>query len=1679
MAFSPRAGGAVISFTVEGAQTAQRQIETISVSMEQLSDLATSAGKKLAGWYAGLKIADYAKDSVLLAARYETLAVVMHTAGVNAGYSNAQMNAYAAGLEKSGISMVKAREALVAMTTANLDNNKSLELGRMAQDLAVVANKSSSETLTDLIMNIQQADTEGLKHMGIILNQDEALQKYASSHGTVTKALTQTQKAEAIQAAVMLQGAKYAGIYEKAMGTAGKALNSLGRYIENIRVRLGTPFLEGFAQGVFGVTDGVKQLNKWLDELEKNGAMELLAKSIGASVGGAIGLIKDVAAAIGDMGSVLISVGRTAWEFFDKYLGGMTTIKAATIAFALLLSGFMVEQAVIGFNALSAAAWGAVLKVSAAFLAMSRPVVTFFTVLKGAAAAFGWGTALAIGARTLVAGVGAAIASIPGVVGAAVVAAGLGVGYIFAKAFGDQLDKFMPQFINDAVNKGMAWVVSKTSSLPEISEAVPRDKPEDVAKAAANKAEKEKKEQLMRDMNNAVVAAEGQIAITASANTRLKALNEARDQQLKQSLDQRIITQADYLQKKEKMDVAEAQGQLAQIAAQKAQLSTYMAAFKAGAPLGQGRDPAADANEMIKLSGEEAAAQTKLNAVKQSYAYEIAGAVIESYTKEFGSIASIVDAQEQLVRTTRQNFLEAGKTAEQRETLSALRMQSAADELSAELEAKQANGTATKEYIQNTSAMITALSQMGQARLKALGSDVAVSFINDAKAMRDDTVALYADMANTFLGTEEERVRAAAAASIRLAAIRKQDADSAIDKTNDTDMQKIAAKQKVLQAYNDYVDSVNQNADAKAFQASDGFRALADTLADAFDPMRVEHFGQTLAGAFGTAGDALGGLLDTFDQFDKQQRASDRARLAAAEEYKNKPAELAAANAAINAKQTKDTLGYYANMASAAKGFFKENTAGYKVMEGAERAFRVIELANQMESLYTHLFVTTSKAAATTTGQAVETGAVVAGEAARNAAKVPGVFMAFMSALGPWGMAAAGVAIAAVLGSAFSGGRGGGVNPNSAEERQKVQGTGTVLGDPSGKTESIAHSLEIMQKNSDLELDYQNSMLDALQNIATALGGAAKGISQTTGITGGSAFGTVAASNTSLIGASHTKDITDSGVQFSGTFGQLRSGGGTGRQYEDVYTTSDGGLFRSGWSRTDTNYKALTAEAMKPFALIFDNMGNLLVDAGTKLGRDSTSLNSAINSIGVNFEVSLRGLSGQDLTDALNAGISVAFDKVTTELFPTIAQFQQMGEGLGETLVRVASDVQGVNSIFGSMNKSLAGMSIEAKEQLVEAAGGLDKFASSAKSFMQNFYSEDEQRAATKAKLNPVLAQYGLTTEGAAAQKMFRDFVTGLNVTTAAGAQTYATLMDLQQAFFDVTDAAASQRADLQDQLDQLTMTSAELLAKQRDALDESNRALFDQVQAAQKAKDAQDAAKSSLGDFISRMKSFSETTASINSSLVLSDLTTLTPEQQYAEARRQFEQTRQAAAGGDATAQGNLQSIEQTFLQLSKKIYGGDAQYSSDLATVMRTNDELSKWAAGSVDVAQASLDALNNSSASLTDISGTLKLIAQGVQYLPVALAGQEAPTFTPSYAPIDYSRMGTLDMAPLVTEVKALREEVKALREDAQKQSDAEINAGAAATNQAADKIVAGQRAAATNAAWAAKNSTREPT
>ncbi|MBC7861140.1 MAG: phage tail length tape measure family protein, partial [Burkholderiaceae bacterium] len=447
---------------------------------------------------------------------------------------------------------------------------------------------------------------------------------------------------------------------------------------------------------------------------------------------------------------------------------------------------------------------------------------------------------------------------------------------------------------------------------------------------------------------------------------------------------------------------------------------------------------------------------------------------------------------------------------------------------------------------------------------------------------------------------------------------------------------------------------------------------------------------ESLTSAFGEAGKAIGGMFKAYTdgaarqlQVDKDLKASTRGMA------DNDPEKIKAVSRASR-DSAQAQIKSYGDIAGAASGFFQKSSAGYKVLHATEQAFRTFQMAMSLESMIRDVAATTTKTTAAVGAEGVKSAAMVVGAGvdtattgvslANSAAKttastMAGVAKAFEQ-MGVWGFVGAAAIIAFMVGMGGSMSGGGGAAPTTFEDRQKTQGTGTVLGDSTAKSDSMARALETVAENSSLGLGYQSSMLASLKNIETSLGGAAKGLFQTAGLTTGSAFGTVNESTKSFFGADTSTTITDSGVKFAGLLGELRRGAGTGVQYEDATRTSDGGWFHGNSSSSSTNTAALSAEVMRPFTLVFDNMGTLLSEAGVNLGRDGAGITEAINKMTVDLSVSTRDLKGQDMVDALSAGVSVAFDKIALDVFPAVSDFQKVGEGMGQTVVRVASGVE-------------------------------------------------------------------------------------------------------------------------------------------------------------------------------------------------------------------------------------------------------------------------------------------------------------------------------------------------------------------------------------------------------------------
>lgn len=271
------------------------------------TNLLSKAAGMVAVGFGAIKLTSLIRESATLAARYETMGVVMRVAGNNAGYTGAQMLALQKQMQATGISMLKSREVLTSMSAANLDLAKATQLARAAQDLAVVGNTNSSEALARLVHGIKSGEVEILKTLGLNVSFEASYKTLAAQLGTTSDKLTEQQKVMA-RTNIALQGAAgYAGIYEESMTTAGKAITSLTRYWEDLKVKAGEAFLPVLADSVFNLTDALKAANVELDKAGSTGTID----AIGSGLTGAFRTVYETVVVLGaNVGYVLTSIGR-------------------------------------------------------------------------------------------------------------------------------------------------------------------------------------------------------------------------------------------------------------------------------------------------------------------------------------------------------------------------------------------------------------------------------------------------------------------------------------------------------------------------------------------------------------------------------------------------------------------------------------------------------------------------------------------------------------------------------------------------------------------------------------------------------------------------------------------------------------------------------------------------------------------------------------------------------------------------------------------------------------------------------------------------------------------------------------------------------------------------------------------------------------------------------------------------------------------------------------------------------------------------------------------------------------------------------------------------------------------------------------------------------------------------
>ena len=723
----------------------------------------------------------------------------------------------------------------------------------------------------------------------------------------------------------------------------------------------------------------------------------------------------------------------------------------------------------------------------------------------------------------------------------------------------------------------------------------------------------------------------------------------------------------------------------------------------------------------------------------------------------------------------------------------------------------------------------------------------------------------------------------------------------------------------------------------------------------------TEAAAQNMADAFGSVGGAIGAITVEITRFASAQAAAAQRVAEAEREYGRTSFQYADARAA----QASAEINHYGNLASAAKGFFKEGSDGYKALLAAEKVFRAFELAIAIKNAAVKIGLIGAQTAAKVTSDT----AMAASDTARAGVEqgnsiittgikaVEAVVNAIRSLPFPLNIAAGAITagVIASLGVAISGAFGGSPKLPAAND-----GTGTVFGDSTAKSESIAKAIDHLREVDTLTMRYSAAMLASLRNIEANIGGltnliirnngaeaSAAGVNtgyQSTGVTGligrglagvgsvlnkipiiggilGGLVGLVGKAFGALFGTKTT--ITGQGIFGRGqSLADILSGGFDASYYSDVKKTKKF-LGISMGSSYSTRYSAADAELERQFALIFSGFYDAISAAAGPLGLSLIEVQSRLQGFVVNIgKIDLKGLTGAEIQEKLTAVFGAAADNLAKYAIPGLEQFQKVGEGYFETLIRVASSVEAVSSSLSLLGTTVEDLTLAARMNLFDLFGSASDMTSATGEYFALYYSKAEQATAQTAQMARVFESLGLGLPQSIAG--FRALVEAQDLTTEAGRAAYVTLIQLAPAFAELIGAAqdaasaaaiADERLSLERQLLEVQGNSAALRALDLAQIDESNRALQQQIWALQDQQKAADEAAAAAEKLRSAWESITDSllseVARIRGSIGSGTKT-------YVQVLSEFNAATLAARAGDQEAAKLLPGLSQSLLTVA-----------------------------------------------------------------------------------------------------------------------------------------------------------------
>ena len=528
-----------------------------------------------------------------------------------------------------------------------------------------------------------------------------------------------------------------------------------------------------------------------------------------------------------------------------------------------------------------------------------------------------------------------------------------------------------------------------------------------------------------------------------------------------------------------------------------------------------------------------------------------------------------------------------------------------------------------------------------------------------------------------------------------------------------------------------------------------------------------------------------------------------------------------------------------------ASTLFDKESKEYQLMQNLKKAAQIAELAMEIRK---NLAILSGLTAVTTTKLSMSP-AIVGANAAEATTAASGAIAEAGKAPWPLGFASAAAMLgimASVLGMAgiaFGGGGVGGAAPGSTALVRPP--SGTVLGAEAGTgSDSVNRSLKLLENTYNMELDQLKGIKKAIDRLSNSIEGLVVSIIRS-GITGmktgalstsltgfggsfqdlagkyvstwfnvmtlgilkglGSKLGSWVSSGINWIfGGKTTANLTAFGLAISEiSVAALAAGEALKVMGYQIIHFEKSKWFGSKKKWDEYSEFPLDREVTAFLTGVFSNMGKALVEVSKIFGMN---INEAKNYIFDAFKIDLTGLTtAEEINEKLQEEFSRIGDIAVTNLFGTmIEKYQQAGEGLLETAVRLAQGLEAVKKILEKTNQQFTAIDtsemsvmeqrrlgistalgtvteqmIDFSQALIEMAGGLDKLVEAASTYYDKFFTEAEKAADMQTDIIKAVNELGFAMP--ATRERYQDLVESLDLTTEAGMEAYVALLQLAE----------------------------------------------------------------------------------------------------------------------------------------------------------------------------------------------------------------------------------------------------------------------------------------------------------